>query len=122
MDSSTNFLATGLRQILQHRGTSRLISLAVQYLKAHLGDMNAELTAAVIAEILAFSESRNPDVIPDLARHGPEHTAETLAVHPNTIHARFQRILELTERDARSYHNLTELLNIADCRKVESSS
>ena len=116
MDSTADFPATGLRQILQHRSTSRLISLAVQYLKAHLGDMNAELTAAVIAEIPAFSESRNPDVIPDLARHGPEHTAENFAVHPNTIYARFQRVLELTELDARSYNPLTELLTIADCR------
>ena len=90
MDSSAEFPATSLRQILQHRGTSRLISLAVQYLKAHLGDMNEKLTAAVIAEISAFSESRNPDVIPDLARHGQQHTAENLAVHPSTIYARFR--------------------------------
>jgi hypothetical protein len=43
--------------------------------------------------------------------------AESLSVHPNTIYARFQKILDLTGADAKSYHVLTELLTIADCRQ-----
>lgn len=43
-------------------------------------------------------------------------TAETLSVHPNTIYSRFQKIMDITGADARSYHALTELLIVADCR------
>ena len=43
-------------------------------------------------------------------------TAETLSVHPNTVYSRFQKILDITDSDARSYHALTELLIVADCR------
>ena len=41
--------------------------------------------------------------------------ADDLSVHPNTIYARMQKILDMTEQDARSYHALTELLIVADC-------
>ena len=46
--------------------------------------------------------------------------AQVLKVHPNTVYARLKRILELTERDARSFHALTELLIVADCRQPQS--
>jgi sugar diacid utilization regulator len=41
--------------------------------------------------------------------------AESLSVHPNTIYARMQRILDITELDARTYHALSELLIVAEC-------
>ncbi len=44
-------------------------------------------------------------------------TAEMLKVHPNTIYSRLQKILDITGLEARSYHALTELLLIADCRR-----
>jgi sugar diacid utilization regulator len=43
-------------------------------------------------------------------------SAEILAVHPNTIYARLQRILDVTGLDAKEYHALNELLIVADCR------
>lgn len=42
-------------------------------------------------------------------------TAKVLAVHPNTIYARMQRINDITGRNALGYHALTELLLAADC-------
>jgi len=38
-----------------------------------------------------------------------------LSVHPNTMYARMEKILDITELDARSYHALTELLVVAEC-------
>lgn len=43
--------------------------------------------------------------------------AKELAVHPNTIYARAQRINDITGRSPLSYHDLTELLLAADCRE-----
>lgn len=42
--------------------------------------------------------------------------AARLRVHPNTIYARFQKILDITGLEARSFDALTELLLVADCR------
>ena len=42
-------------------------------------------------------------------------TAEALSVHPNTIYARMQRIRAVSGKDALAYHDLTELLLVAEC-------
>ena len=47
--------------------------------------------------------------------------AEQLSVHPNTIYSRLQKILDTTGLQARSYHALTELLIVADCRDFKGS-
>jgi sugar diacid utilization regulator len=43
--------------------------------------------------------------------------AKTLSVHPNTIYARAQRIMDVTGRNPLSYHALTELLLATECRR-----
>lgn len=48
--------------------------------------------------------------------------AKILSVHPNTVYSRFQRILDLTGVDPKSYDGLTELLVIADCRGRQLST
>lgn len=47
--------------------------------------------------------------------------AEKLSVHPNTIYARLQKILDITGLEAHSYHALSELLIVADCRDLKGS-
>lgn len=42
--------------------------------------------------------------------------ARQLAVHPNTIYTRMQRIADLTGQNGLEYHALTELLLTVDCR------
>ena len=42
--------------------------------------------------------------------------ARELAVHPNTIYTRMQRIADITGQNGLEYHALTELLLTADCR------
>jgi sugar diacid utilization regulator len=43
-------------------------------------------------------------------------TAEQLAVHPNTIYLRLQRIHDVTGLEPRSFNGLSELLLVADCQ------
>lgn len=40
--------------------------------------------------------------------------AQSLRVHPNTIYSRFQKVREVSGLDPRSFHDLTELLIVAD--------
>lgn len=43
--------------------------------------------------------------------------AQVLGMHPNTIYARLQRILDITGLQARSYGALTDLLIVCDCNR-----
>lgn len=43
--------------------------------------------------------------------------ARELAVHPNTVYTRLQRIQDITGLDGQRYNALTELLLAADCRR-----
>ncbi len=62
-DYHTNALNEALRE-LSH---SPLLPAAVRHLTDNSAAINAEQSEAVLAAIPAFSESRNPDVLPDLA-------------------------------------------------------
>lgn len=48
--------------------------------------------------------------------------AARLAVHPNTIYARLNRIRDITGLNARAYHALTDLITVADARAKELSA
>ena len=73
-DYHTNALNEALRQL----SDSPFLSAAITYLTDNASALNAELHETVLAEIPAFTESRHPDVLPDLTAHGPEHTNEIL--------------------------------------------
>jgi len=48
--------------------------------------------------------------------------AKMLSVHPNTVYSRFQRIMDITGMDAKSYDALTGLLVVADCKPSSSTA
>ena len=74
MDYHTNALNEAVRRLID----GPFPPAAIRRLKDRLAATNDELNNTVLAEIPAFSESRNPDVLPDLARHGREHTSEII--------------------------------------------
>jgi sugar diacid utilization regulator len=78
MKAISNHPADALKQALTRLGDSANLPAAVKYLAANAKIISAELNDAILAEIPAFSESRNPDILPDLALHGPEHTNELI--------------------------------------------
>jgi sugar diacid utilization regulator len=47
--------------------------------------------------------------------------AEALAVHPNTIYARLQRICDISGLQARSFNALTELLIVCDATRRDAA-
>lgn len=46
--------------------------------------------------------------------------AHVLGVHPNTIYARLQRVLEITGLRATSFHALSDLLSVSDCMRRDA--
>ena len=79
-DYHTNALNVSLRSL----SDSVLLRAAIEHLAEHSATINTELMEMVLAEIPAFSESRNPEVIPDLAAHGPEHFWNPAARTPSS--------------------------------------
>lgn len=73
-DYHTNTLKEALRRLRDNP----FLPAAARHLMNNSSAINAELSKTILAEIPAFSESRNPDVLPDLSRYSPEHTIEIL--------------------------------------------
>ena len=48
--------------------------------------------------------------------------AQSLGVHPNTVYARLQRIFEITQLQATSFHALNDLLAVSDCLRRDARS
>jgi hypothetical protein len=76
MAAMDNYPANALQEALKRLIDSTILPEATEHLQANAGAIDAELAESVLAAIPAFSESRNPDVLPELAMHGPEHTRE----------------------------------------------
>ena len=74
VDYHTNALNESLRLLLG----SPYLAAAVTHLTANSEAVNSELGNTVLEEIPAFTDSANPDILPDLARHGPQHTVEII--------------------------------------------
>lgn len=78
MNAKPDYHTHSLNSALERLADSPVLPAAVRRLVDDAEAINAELNATVLAEIPAFAESMNPRVLPDLARHGPRHTAEII--------------------------------------------
>ena len=76
MAQMADYPANALKESLKRLRDSTFLPVAVKHLAKNASAINAELGKTVFAEIPAFSESRNPDILPELAQHGPDHTNE----------------------------------------------
>lgn len=65
-----------LRQVLASLAESGVVPAAAAALDAGMAEAVAALGAAVLAEVPAFSESANPEVLPQLRQHALAHVQE----------------------------------------------
>ncbi len=110
-DDST--LALG--EALQRLGGGPVLHAAVRYLQDNTARINGELGDTVLAQIPAFSESRNPNVLPDLGRHGPAHTAEILRLLAGGQVGDFDFVREHARRRAEQHFPLEATLHAYRC-------
>lgn len=110
-DYHTNALNDSLRSLSDRQW----LKPAVEHLADKSAEINAELMDVVLAEIPAFSESRNPDVIPDLAGHGPEHTLEILRLLGGGRVGDFEFVRKHARRRAEQYFPLEATLHAYRC-------
>ena len=110
-DYSVNALNEALNQLRK----STVLPAAVSLLAADTGAINAELGKTVLAEIPAFSESRNPDILPELARHASEHTNEMLRLLGGGAIGDFSFVRAHAQRRAEQHFPLEAVLHAYRC-------
>ena len=113
-----DYHTNALNDSLQSLSDSQLLRAAVEHLAYNSAAINTELMEMVLAEIPAFSESRNPDVMPDLAEHGPEHTAEILRLLGGGRVSNFDFVRDHARRRAEQYFPLEATLHAYRCGGV----
>ncbi|MDH3693879.1 MAG: helix-turn-helix domain-containing protein [Gammaproteobacteria bacterium] len=110
-DYHTKTLNAALRLL----SDSSFLPVAVKHLSNNVDAINKELGEAVLAEIPAFSESNNPEILPDLARHGPEHTVEILRLLGGGSVGDFKFVQEHARRRAEQRFPLETTLHAYRC-------
>ena len=67
-----------LKDALSRLGSRRLLAAAASRLRPSAEAIAAELRKTVLAEIPAFTQSGNPDVLPGLGQHAGDHVTEII--------------------------------------------
>lgn len=104
-----------LRTALERLRDSPFLPAAVRYLADNAAAINAELSKTVLAEIPAFSESGNPDVLPELSRHGTEHTDEIIRLLGGRPVGDFEFVRKHARRRAEQHFPLEATLHAYRC-------
>ena len=128
---STSFLPRALHEAtiaLEFASVSRRVvqfsDLPIRALMLHRGGDYVRTAAPTwVAMLLNADEKAKGSLIRTLrvladADLNVQLAGRQLKVHPNTIYARLGRIKELTGLDGQRYHDLLELLLVADCWKA----
>ena len=71
-----DYHANALNEALRRLAGSPFLTATSDRVENNAASIVAELQQAVLAEVPGFSESRNPDLLPELARHAAQHTDE----------------------------------------------
>ena len=101
------FSSLSIRRLLVHRGVEFAQSALPTWFGA-FRDANAKSQSDLVKTLRALGDA-------DMNVQG---AARRLKLHANTVYARLQRIEELTGLNAQRYHDLTELLLVADCGRL----
>jgi PucR C-terminal helix-turn-helix domain/GGDEF-like domain len=115
MPALRDYPTTALNAALKRLRASTALARAVKYLAAHTMQINAELGKTVLAEIPAYSESRNPEILPELASHGAAHAEELLRLLRGGAVGDFEFVRKHARRRAEQHFPLEAALHAYRC-------
>ncbi len=115
MNPMSDYHTKSLQLALDRLASNPFLGAAAIHLSEHAAAIDGELSATVLAEIPAFVESRNPDVLPELAQHGSEHTAEILRLLRGGAVGSFEFVSEHAKRRAEQRFPLEATLHAYRC-------
>jgi DNA-binding PucR family transcriptional regulator len=73
-----DYHSKSLREVLERLRGRPTVAMAIKRIETHGVAIADELRRAVLADVPQFSASRNPDLLPELARHSAQHVEELL--------------------------------------------
>jgi DNA-binding PucR family transcriptional regulator len=73
-----DYHAKALNEVLGRTRVNSLLAAVAERAVQRAAPLARQLQMTVLAEVPEFSRSRNPDLLPELARHGQEHVSEIL--------------------------------------------
>ncbi len=110
-----NYHTNALNEALQRLSDGPFLPAAVRHMTDSSTAINAEFNETVLAEIPAFTESRNPNVLPDLAEHGRQQTSEILRLLGGGPVDDFEFVREYARRRAEQHFPLEATLHAYRC-------
>jgi hypothetical protein len=78
METMSDYHTKALSEALRRVAASPVLAALADHAAQQAGSVAALLQQAVLTEVPEFSQSRNPDLLPQLARHGTDHIEEIL--------------------------------------------
>lgn len=96
-----------IRRLLIHRGADHVQAALPDWL-GPLRDADAKAHGKLLATLRALADA---DI-------NLQRAARVLELHPNTLYARLQRVTDLTGLNPQRYHDLNQLLLVADCGRL----
>lgn len=104
-----------LAETLRHLRSGPFVGSGVRRMARALDDVTAEFYEAVVADVPAFSNSRNPEILPDLARHAGEIAAEMLRLMEGGELEPFDFVREFARKRADQRFPLEATLHVYRC-------
>ena len=111
----TDYHTNALNEAVRRLSDGPFLPATVRRMKDSFAAINDELNNTVLAEIPAFSDSRNPNVLPDLAQHGREHTSEIIRLLAGGSVDDFEFVREHARRRAEQRFPLETTLHAYRC-------
>jgi hypothetical protein len=96
----SDYHVNALSEALGRIGRGGLVTAIIGRVSSNAARIAAELQQAVLTEVPAYSKSRNPALLPELARHGGEHIEEILRLLRDGTVGRFEFVHEQARRRA----------------------
>jgi PucR C-terminal helix-turn-helix domain/GGDEF-like domain len=115
MPGDRHFEHGALRRSLDRLAGIGIVPAAAEPLRNSAHDMSGALRAAVLAEVPAFSNSGNPDVLPELALHVGEHIDEILRLFAGGETGKFDFVRTHAHRRAEQRFPLEAILHAYRC-------
>jgi hypothetical protein len=107
--------AAALSTALRALAASRFPAQAVEQLVSRSSALADDLRAAVLAAVPAFSESRNPDILPELVQHSALHADELVRLLRGGDIGDFAFVRDHAERRAEQRFPLEAVLHAYRC-------
>lgn len=111
----SDYHANALKEALRRVASEPLVAKAAARIAKDAATIADQLQQAILADVLEFSKSRNPDLVPGLAQHGRAHVGEIIRLLRGGEVGRFEFVLEHARRSAEQRFPLEATLHAYRC-------